>query len=177
MRETLRPIRLGKLRRIRRLSRRINRNQRTLLPLEQITRPQTILTLSVELHRSLHTLERIARMQLVDERGIIDAVNFGRCLNQNLSHSVAFCHVRADVIGFATVLRQEVVNHLRVLEGVDLRVPAAIRHEDSLRGSGATNSLGKLRALVRSRCRYQGLWIVRSEEHTSELQSPCNLVC
>ena len=99
-------------------------------------------------------------MQLVDERGIIDAVNFGRCLNQNLSHSVALCHVRADVIGFAAVLRQEVVNHLRVLEGVDLRVPTAVRHEDSLRGSGATNSLGKLRALVRSRCSYQGLWIV-----------------
>ena len=99
-------------------------------------------------------------MHLVDERSIIDAVNFGRRLNQNLSHSVALCHIRADVIGFATVFRQEVVNHLRVLEGVDLRVPAAVRHEDSLRGSGATNSLGKLRALVRSRCSYQGLWIV-----------------
>ena len=52
------------------------------------------------------------------------------------------------------------MNHLRVLEGVDLRVPTAVRHEDSLCGSCATNSLGKLRALVRSRCSYQGLWIV-----------------
>src|SRR5205807_9529940 len=23
----------------------------------------------------------------------------------------------------------------------------------------------------------QGLWLMRSEEHTSELQSPCNIVC
>src|SRR5947207_8707805 len=147
----LRPIRLGKLRRILRLRRRINRNQISLLPLEQITSPQSILTLSIKLHRPLHTLESIARVQLIDERLIIDTVNLVRRLNQNLPHSIPLRHIRADIIGFTTVLRQVVLHHLRILEGVDLWIPPTIRHEDTLCGSGSTNSVGKSRTLIRSR--------------------------
>ncbi len=114
----------------------------------------------IELHVSLHGLECITRVQFSDEFSIIDTVNFVHCLNQNLSHGIAFCHVGADAIGCAAVRRQVVVDHLRVLEGVDRRVPAAVRNEDPLRGRGATNSFGELTALVRPRCSYEGLWIV-----------------
>src|ERR1022692_631791 len=33
------------------------------------------------------------------------------------------------------------------------------------------------RAIVCKRCGWRENWAFRSEEHTSELQSPCNLVC
>src|SRR5258708_22561994 len=110
--ETLGPVWLRKLRRLRCLRRWIDGDQRALLPLEQISCRQDILACSVEFHISLHRLESIARMKLSDQFRIIDTVSFIRRLHQNLSNSETFCYVRADAIGCPAILRQEVVNHL-----------------------------------------------------------------
>src|SRR5256885_7822025 len=41
----------------------------------------------------------------------------------------------------------------------------------------ASTLLARCRPPPRSSCHAPGQWLPRSEEHTSELQSPCNLVC
>src|SRR5215472_12303828 len=99
-------------------------------------------------------------MEFSDQFRIVDTINFSRCLLKNLSYSEGFCHVGADVISFAAVLCQEVLDHLGVLECVDLRIPAAIRDEDSFCSIWTTYGFGKLSALVWTRCSYDGLWIV-----------------
>src|SRR5207248_9092993 len=96
--EALGPVGFGKLRSVRRLTRWINGYQRTFLPLEQITCPQDIFTLSIELHRSLDTLECMARVELSYKFSIINAVNFVLSLYQNQAYALAFCYVRSDVI-------------------------------------------------------------------------------
>src|SRR2546426_3085251 len=52
---------------------------------------------------------------------------------------------------------------------------SSFRGEDARRGRRAIGPLGGLRRALHLRDR--GVDQVRSEEHTSELQSPCNLVC
>src|SRR2546426_3190625 len=64
------------------------------------------------------------------------------------------------------------------------RSPAALRTAEERQGEGA-GSVGKRRSVSarqggryrKPRWREDARLAVRSEEHTSELQSPCNLVC
>src|SRR2546426_5802813 len=55
------------------------------------------------------------------------------------------------------------------------------RVREHLRAKGMERSTELLRAMRKSNVEYEGqlerLLTQRSEEHTSELQSPCNLVC
>src|SRR2546426_8108466 len=51
---------------------------------------------------------------------------------------------------------------------------AAVRRERSIPGVRAARRVREVRALLEG---LDGLPVGRSEEHTSELQSPCNLVC
>src|SRR5688500_19659411 len=60
-------------------------------------------------------------------------------------------------------------------------VPAAPFHDPAVTGNPhvhvqVTRHGGHCAFLERARDGYDGYW-ARSEEHTSELQSPCNLVC
>src|ERR1700674_3419272 len=82
--ETSGPVRFGELRHGCRLSRWIDQNYRTVLPLEHERSSIDIFTFIVELHISLDTLESIAGVQLIDKRHIIDAVNLVHRLGQNL---------------------------------------------------------------------------------------------
>ena len=94
-----------------------------------------ILPCSIELHRSLHRLERIARVEFSDQFRIIDTVDIGRRLLEHLPYRETLCDVGANSISGTAILRQVVTDHLGVLEGVDRGIPPAIRHEYAFRDS------------------------------------------
>src|SRR5688500_19508307 len=63
---------------------------------------------------------------------------------------------------------------LRGLSPVMATVPSLVALGYTLRSAAQVGSPGRMRFGV---SRWMQLGLVRSEEHTSELQSPCNLVC
>src|SRR5256885_16285110 len=57
-------------------------------------------------------------------------------------------------------------------------LPISVHHTGVSRKIISAENRSRLRRLVsEGSANYPGGFIVRSEEHTSELQSPCNLVC
>src|SRR5256885_13194219 len=79
---------------------------------------------------------------------------------------------RSTLFPSTTLFRSLVIDRQR---GVDHPRPLGIREERLFTRSRALSVGSQDRALVRLRARSSRSR--RSEEHTSELQSPCNLVC
>src|SRR5256885_8185436 len=71
---------------------------------------------------------------------------------------------RSTLFPYTTLFRSLALGALAVLTGFAIYKPTQL--------SWLTALFGGFQA-----ARYWHFWIVRSEEHTSELQSPCNLVC
>src|SRR5260370_20523489 len=99
----LRPLGLREFWTHRSTGRWVDRDERSLLPLEQVRLRCAILPRVVELHWTLHAVECNARMQLLNERCVVNAVDFIDCLFQNLSHGICLRYIRAERIGCATV--------------------------------------------------------------------------
>ncbi len=127
------------------------------MPLEQVARPQRVLSGSIELHISLNGLERIARVKLSNNFRVIDAAHLGRPLLEHLPYRESLSYVGADASGIAAILRQVVTDHLGVLVGVDRGIPTAVRHEHAFRLVDSSNGIGKHCALVGSCRRNDGL--------------------
>src|SRR5690242_16990240 len=99
-------------------------------------------------------------MEFSNKFRIINTVDFGRRLLEYLPYRETLGHIGADSVGSAPVLGQKITDHLCVLEGVNRGIPSTVRNKDTFRSSNATNSIGELFSLVRSRCSYKGLRVV-----------------
>src|SRR5258708_962606 len=154
-----RPLRFGVLRiRLRKILW-IHRNQIPVLPLEKERDRSGVLAVRGELHGSLQRIERI-RVQLLDELGVVNTVDFIDGLRQYLHHRVRLHRIRANIGGSATVLGDIVLLKLGVLEGVDTSKPATVGDKYALGILGTPDWAGELVTLVwAARCD-EGLWIV-----------------
>src|SRR5256885_9990072 len=82
---------------------------------------------------------------------------------------------RSTLFPYTTLFRSpERVVYLKEITGEEFPNILITRDSGLLIGAGTT--LAKLLASGEVKGTYPALW-QRSEEHTSELQSPCNLVC
>src|SRR2546426_1661937 len=84
---------------------------------------------------------------------------------------------KPGVIGSVEVVRQRYDGDLGARHDAGgvlslLRLPVEVRHGPGVACGQPTVELGSVRVRLES-----GTRTLRSEEHTSELQSPCNLVC
>ncbi len=127
---SLRPIRLWKFRRNGTGGAgRIDWQQRSILPLEQVCQGSDVLTGGVELDVSLDGLEYIARMQFGDQFGLVETVVLGHSLCDHLSDRVGFGNIRANSVWGTAILGNVSLNHVGIARIVGSRVPAVRNHD------------------------------------------------